>query len=257
MTADFGPTDEPEPLADRIAAEVARPLLVGLDIDGVLSPIVEHAQQSSLLPGVLDDVVAVSRACPVAIVSGRDITSIESLFGFPDHLTVIGTHGLERRGTPAAPTGEEADRLAELVELGQRAADRAGEGAWLEHKPMAVVLHTRQATAHGRAVEAATWLAHAGEQVEGATVKLSHFAVELLARPASKATAIEALRTETGAASVLFVGDDVTDEEVFATLGEGDWSVRVGPGQTTARHRLADPVAVQRFLHRLAIGLRQ
>jgi trehalose-6-phosphatase len=59
------------------------------------------------------------------------------------------------------------------------------------------------------------------------------------------------LRDAARAASVLFVGDDVTDEDVFAVLGDSDWSVRVGPGETSARHRLADPGAVQQFVRRL------
>jgi trehalose-6-phosphatase len=50
---------------------------------------------------------------------------------------------------------------------------------------------------------------------------------------------------------VAFVGDDRTDEEVFAALGPTDLGVRVGPGDTAASHRLADPQAVLAFLRSL------
>jgi trehalose 6-phosphate phosphatase len=71
---------------------------------------------------------------------------------------------------------------------------------------------------------------------------------EALVRPASKARAMATLRRETEAACALCVGDDVTDEEVFASFGDSDFTVRVGSGETKARHRLADPVAVHDFL---------
>ncbi|MDQ3469701.1 MAG: hypothetical protein M3487_08050, partial [Actinomycetota bacterium] len=47
--------DDPAGLAV-IAAALARPLLVGLDVDGVLAPIVAHPADAELLPGVLESV---------------------------------------------------------------------------------------------------------------------------------------------------------------------------------------------------------
>ena len=46
----------------------------------------------------------------------------------------------------------------------------------------------------------------------------------------------------------MFLGDDVTDESVFEIMSETDISVRVGPGDTAARWRLADPADVSEFL---------
>ena len=68
----------------------------------------------------------------------------------------------------------------------------------------------------------------------------------------SKGQAIEALRAETGARAVFYMGDDVTDERAFAVLHDGDVSVRVGPGETVARHRVADPDEAALVLTRLA-----
>jgi trehalose 6-phosphate phosphatase len=38
---------------------------------------------------------------------------------------------------------------------------------------------------------------------------------------------------------VLFAGDDVTDEDALASLGEYDLGIRVGPGDTAATVRVA------------------
>jgi trehalose 6-phosphate phosphatase len=86
-------------------------------------------------------------------------------------------------------------------------------------------------------------------------VKSGKSVVEVLARSTSKAVAVLALQREQGAAAVAFVGDDRTDEEVFAALGPADLGVRVGPGDTAASHRLADPQAVLAFLRSLTARL--
>jgi trehalose-phosphatase len=70
----------------------------------------------------------------------------------------------------------------------------------------------------------------------------------LLARSTSKADAVERLRRHYGRAVVAFAGDDLTDEEVFAGLGPHDFGVRVGPGATAARYRLAGPPQVLEWL---------
>ena len=60
------------------------------------------------------------------------------------------------------------------------------------------------------------------------------------------------LREAVGATAVLFAGDDVTDEDALRSLGEGDLGIRVGPGETAASHRVADPAAIGRLLGELA-----
>ena len=98
-------------------------------------------------------------------------------------------------------------------------------------------------------------LATAAKAVPGAQVKRGHRIVELAVRAASKAAAIADMRGEVGAEAVSFVGDDITDEDVFSALGAGDLGIRVGAGQTSARRRIRDPADVLTFVHRLAATL--
>ncbi len=242
--------DDPESLAT-VAAALARPLVVGLDVDGVLAPIVAHADDAQLLPGMLDAVAVLATRTTVAIVSGRTVEDLER-FGFPDHVEVFGLHGMERSGERAVELAEhEQERLGRLVALAAEAADRAGDGAWVEIKPASVVLHTRQAPAE-EAARSAAELREQARDVDGAQVLPGHAVIELLTRSTSKAAAIEELRNELGARAVVFVGDDHTDEAVFAALHEGDCSIRVGRGPTAARHRVSGPPEVLRFLVALA-----
>ncbi|MCW5944629.1 MAG: trehalose-phosphatase, partial [Cryobacterium sp.] len=63
--------------------------------------------------------------------------------------------------------------------------------------------------------------------------------------------AIQILRARSRADSVLFIGDDVTDEDGFAVLTEGDLGVKVGSGETSAEFRIEDPSEVEELLSAL------
>jgi trehalose 6-phosphate synthase/phosphatase len=52
--------------------------------------------------------------------------------------------------------------------------------------------------------------------------------------------------------TVLAIGDDRTDEDLFASLSPGAISARVGPGATRARFRLEGTASVRALLEMLA-----
>jgi GH15 family glucan-1,4-alpha-glucosidase len=79
--------------------------------------------------------------------------------------------------------------------------------------------------------------------------------LELSVVEGGKGRAVDALRLKTGADAVLFLGDDVTDEEAFAALRPPDLGLKVGPGATIAEHRIGGEVEAAVLLARL-IGLR-
>jgi trehalose-phosphatase len=244
--------DDPAELAGRVASR-PRPLLVGLDVDGVLAPIVDHADDAALLAGMgaavsavatLDDVV-------VAVVSGRSLAGLAQ-FGFGDDVEMIGSHGMETRDRPMEPlTDDERTLLADLDAAAEAAAARAGAGAWVERKPASVVLHVRQADDSSGAI-ALHELADVAHGFEGATVKAGSGVLEAFARHADKGTALMTLASDVGTVTTVFLGDDLTDEEAFARLSPGDVAVKVGDTDTIAPHRLRDPGAVLTFLQALA-----
>jgi trehalose-phosphatase len=243
--------DDPVDIA-RLVGACPRPMLIGLDVDGVLAPIVDHADEATLLRGMATGVSAVAAldGMHVAVVSGRSLAGLER-FGFGDDVEVIGSHGMETRDQPFAPlTDTELDRLARLDEAAARAAVRAGDGAWVERKPASVVLHVRQAV-HEAARVALAGLADAAEEVDGAATKAGSGVLEAFARQADKGTALAGIGDRLGVATTVFVGDDLTDEEAFTRLGPGDITIKVGDADTIARHRLADPDAVLAFLQAL------
>ena len=170
-------------------------------------------------------------------MSGRTVEDL-GRFGFPEHVEIFGLHGMERRAERSVELADhEEARLQRLLALAADAADRAGDGAWVEVKPASVVLHVREAHPdHGP--RSADELQRQAEDVTGAHVLPGHGVVELMTRATSKAMAVAELRDELAVAAAAFVGDDRTDEEVFTAMGAGDCPIRVGAGATAARYRL-------------------
>ncbi len=234
----------PDSVRQAVAALAAAPvLLVASDFDGVLAPLVLDPSTSRPLPGTIDDLVGLA-ALPdtyAAVVSGRDLETLTALTGLEDSaVTRIGSHGGESSATAGADLdADERTQLEALVgELSAVASEH--DGSYLEHKPTAVVMHTRRmdGAAAGAAEDAA--LKAAGRHT-GVHVMQGKHVVEVSVVRADKGSALIALRDAVGATAVAYLGDDVTDEDAFVLLGEHDLAVKVGDGPTAAAHRVKRP----------------
>lgn len=249
MTATTADDDLGAALAALASDRVRRPLLVALDFDGTLAPLVDDPDKSRALPAAVTAMESLAGRAPevlLALVSGRSVVDLHGRAGAPVGTLLVGSHGNERgrvgehglEREPLQLDPAQAELLA-AVGAGLTAAARGRDGVWVQHKPAAVVLHTRlampdvaeAATAEGLALAATLDVPalHGKDVVEISVVR------------ASKGDALAALRTELGAAVVLYAGDDTTDEHAFAVLGPDDLSVKVGPGATVARLHASDP----------------
>lgn len=243
---------DPRSLA-ALAARLQRPLLVASDVDGTIADITATPEAARLRPGAVEALRRIHRAGHhVAVLSGRSMRELRGQFGLTDELVLVGSHGAET-GRPATPTVRESAVLVAVEQILDRAARRA-PGARLERKPFAVALHVRRAD-RAAGDEA---LASARAELDGAqalTFLEGHRVLEVSVRPTSKATAMAEIRRTMRPATVVFVGDDRSDEGVFAELQEGDLSVKVGEGDTLAEHRLRSPADVVEMLRALADAL--
>jgi trehalose 6-phosphate phosphatase len=75
--------------------------------------------------------------------------------------------------------------------------------------------------------------------------------VELSVVDADKGEAVRRLAREVDADVAVAIGDDETDEWMFAALAEGSVSIKVGPGETGARFRVAGVDAVVALVNAL------
>jgi trehalose-phosphatase len=224
-------------------------LLVACDYDGTLAPIVVDPTKAVPLPESVAAVRALA-ALPqttVAVVSGRALRDLAALSRLPSEVHLVGSHGSE------FDIGF-VERLApELVAVRARLRDElrritAGrDGVRLESKPASIAVHTRGADPEVAAavVEAvrngpATW--------PDVTVTQGKQVIELSVIPTHKGSAVDQLRTQLSASAVLFMGDDITDENAFGNLHGPDVGIKIGPGETRADYRVDSPIDAARLL---------
>jgi trehalose 6-phosphate phosphatase len=252
----------PDDVVQAVRAFAARPqVLVGLDFDGVLAPLVDDRDAARALPGTVEAVLDLARLphTEVVLVSGRALASLTAVTGVSagDGVSLVGSHGAEAslrhrppgRSASIGLTREEGERL-DAVTAALRTIVATDPGLDLELKPTAAVLHTRLAAddvAHRAENEAlrgpGSWPGvHA---IRGKSV------VELAVVETSKGGALQRFRTELAVEAVLYAGDDVTDETAFAVLAPGDVGIKVGPGATHAAYRVDGPADVRELLQRL------
>ena len=234
-----------------------RTLLVALDFDGVLAPIVDVPQDARPLPesrAAIERLAALPRT-RVALVSGRSLSSLEAVSGFGDEVLLVGSHGIELRldspDDAVALDAEEQEQLDVLQEVLGDVAD-AIEDVWLEEKPAGFALHTRLASEHGARTAHLVALKEASAEVEGVTVREGKGVLEFAVRSTTKGEAVEHLRRYTHADAVFYSGDDVTDEDAFDALQPHDLGVKSGPGPTLAAFRVPGPPDVAAVLEILA-----
>lgn len=243
-------------LADALRSLAKRPnLLVALDFDGVLAPIVADRDAARPLPAAASAVRRLAQADGVrlALVSGRTLADLRRLADPPPGAVLIASHGAELDGADVPSLDELARaRLADVL-AGLAAIVADHPGTELETKPTGGVLHTRKAARDVTA--SATRAALAGPaQAAGVHTLRGKEVVELTVLDTDKGRALESLRSRLGADAVLYAGDDVTDEHAFAVLHQdhGDVGIKVGPGDTAAHWRVRDPAELAGVLHALA-----
>ena len=231
-------------------------LLIALDFDGVLAPIVAVPDAARALPQSREHLTALvgSPGVRLALVSGRTLADLRRVASPPPGTLLVGSHGAEV-SDPAVGSqsqtelDDEANKLLDrvVVELGRISA--AWPGTNVEIKPHGAVLHTRQAD-RDVAAKATQEALDGPAGWPGVHLTQGKEVVELSVVAVTKGTALRQLRELTGADAVLYAGDDVTDERAFAVLDgdAGDVSVRVGTGETVADHRLGSPDEVSAML---------
>ena len=239
------PHRHPPPLPEGFA--------VFLDIDGTLldlAPAPDAVHVDSALATLLP---SVRRALggALALVTGRAITDVDRLFpGL--RMPVAGQHGCERRDAQGAlhlhaPAPETLEGLRKLF----TEFARTQEGLLLEDKGSTIALHYRKAPQLADHVHKTLHAHVAASGVTTYRLQPGKMLLELRPDDRDKGTAIRDFMSERpfkGRCPV-FVGDDKTDEHGFAMINTiGGWSVKVGPGSTCARYRLADVNAVRSWL---------
>ncbi|HOB76509.1 MAG TPA: trehalose-phosphatase [Phycisphaerae bacterium] len=235
--------------------EIARTplLLVASDFDGTIAPIVSNpaaaeADRESL---VAIKALAEMPQTHVAIISGRALADLALRTVEAEGVHLVGSHGSEFEAGFASALSPQAREtrgglIAELERLAQ-----ADPGFLLEEKPTGAAFHYRNVE-ESIAQPVIQALLDGPGRWPGVHVRRGKKVIELSVVETNKGVALNRLRQRLGATAVLFLGDDLTDEDAFAALTGPDVSIKVGDGETRAAHRLESTLDVARMLATLA-----
>ena len=227
-----------------------------LDIDGTLLELMPTPREVWVPPGLsgtLNRLVERTSGA-LALVSGRSLNDIDLIFA-PDQFPAIGGHGAEMRleldaeavASHAPPLDKELKRrLASIAKL--------SPGILLEDKGYSLALHYRLAPHAEKAIYEAVSLIRADLPNAPIEVLPGKFVCEIKHSGFTKASGVRELMTHEPfrGRRPLFIGDDVTDESVFAIMPDlNGLAFSVGRRVKGVNGHFDAPRDVREFLARL------
>jgi len=226
-----------------------------VDYDGTLVPIADSPELAVPDDDVLEllDALSRRRGLRVGIVSGRAFPSLDSWFGGLS-IALWAEHGFWHRAEPGEPW-----EAANSVPSGwmQQVAPILGQitastpGSHVERKTVSIAWHYRLTEPSLAARQAHLLRTRLESELGDLPFDLleGKKVIEVRLRGVSKAIVAE--RIVAGMSphtSVVAIGDDRTDEELFRALPDPSVTVAVGNEPSSAKCRVADYRAVRRML---------
>lgn len=229
-------------------------ILLLLDYDGTLTPIVKTPDRVRISPTTKRIIQQLSRKIIVGIVTGRAMSDIRSQVKIKN-IIYAANHGLEiklpHKKLLVYPGVRRKSRqlpkiLSELKKLFSDIPEIR-----LENKKYSLSIHYRGTKICRK--DLFQRLKKIGKKLSGWKIESGKKVVEI--RPElnwDKASVVKKLRKIYRPEITIYIGDDRADENVFAVLRERDIGVVVGKkSRTLAGYSLKNSFAVKQFLEKL------
>jgi trehalose 6-phosphate synthase/phosphatase len=231
--------------------------LLLLDYDGTLVSFASRPSKAAPTPEVLDLLAAFGNdeRNEVVLISGRDRASLDGWFGeLP--ISMVAEHGAWLKPKDSIEwemieplTAEWKDEVRPILEV---YADRT-PGSFVEEKDFSLVWQYRRSDSRLGELRARELVAH----LEGLTTNLNLQVLE-----GSKVVEVKNSGVNKGRAAlrwvnrlepdfILAIGDDWTDEDVFKSLPDDAWSIKVGLSGTCAKYNLPSQPRVLQLLREM------
>jgi trehalose 6-phosphate phosphatase len=212
--------------------DAADGVVVALDFDGTLAPIVDDPEKAHIHPDAGEVLAELAEhVLAVAVVTGRPARQVLDLGGLEEvgdalaehgkELYVFGQYGNERWSSshrvirsPRPPVGL-ATFLRELPRM-LREADATD--AYVEEKGLAVAVHTRRMADPQGAYDRLLPVLRDSAESHDLTLEPGRQVIEVRSGGMDKGLAVDRLVDELGARGILFAGDDLGDVEAFESV---------------------------------------
>jgi trehalose-phosphatase len=227
-----------------------------LDFDGTLAPFQNDRFTSTPYPGVEDRLEALSGLSRVrlVLVSGRPARELRRLLRSSTQAEIWGSHGREQLKSDGSYELFALDPVqrATLERVAEEMA-ALGFSQTLEVKPSSLAIHWRSFEPSVQQQIRYSIQSVFDHLAEPGRLHLLPFdgGLELRSTDRTKGTAVgEILAQEPAAIPAAYLGDDLTDEDAFAALGDGGFSilVRAQVRESRARFWLRPPQELLQFL---------
>ena len=239
----------------------SRSRLLLLDYDGTLVPFKGHPLQAAPDEGLCRILqrLAGRRGNRLVVISGRDAGTLERWLG-ETGADLVAEHGGSLRRADDSEWKSAADDLPqgwkdEIRPVLQVYADRT-PGAEVEQKGLMLVWHYRRAEPELGSLRAKELTDHLEGYVANTPLHVLQGDRVVGIKPSSVSkgkAALAWLSEGTTYDFTLAVGDDVTDEDMFAAMPEDSWTIKVGYGGASgASYLLPGVEAVRQLLDELA-----
>jgi len=216
-----------------LAAFAHSNVLLAFDYDGTLAPIAPTPAGARMRRDTRQLLTLAARLYPCVIISGRALDDLTRRLRHIPAWYLFGNHGLE----PATPDTPYPTHTREWTLLLKKRLPRDA-GIIIEDKRYSVTIHYRHARDQRRAIEA---IDRAVAELPDARALGGAEAVSLLPRGgADKGVALQQACRWFACDSAIYLGDDATDEDAFASASpEKLLAIRVGGAKgSMARYQL-------------------
>ena len=229
-----------------LANFAASNVLLAFDYDGTLAPIARTPAAARMRPETRRLLARVARRYPCVVISGRPLDDLTRRLHRIPVWHLVGDHGFEVSGGPQSQMRHVRDWVKQL-----RQRLPARRGLVIEQKKNSVTVHYRHVRNKRRVLEA---IADAVGYLKDARSLGGAEAVNLLpCGGPHKGVALQQARRVFACDTAIYVGDDDTDEDAFASAASDRLlSIRVGTGNASlARYRLRTQREVDTLLKSL------
>jgi trehalose 6-phosphate phosphatase len=195
-----------------------------LDIDGTLLDLMPTPREVQVPPALAKTLRGLTErtAGALALVSGRSLGDIDRIFA-PDQFPAIGGHGAEMRLSGDAVT-KKAPPLDDELRRRLAAIAQLSPQILLEDKGYSLALHFRLAPRAEKVIHEAICLIRSDLPDAAIEVLPGKCVFEVKRSTFTKASGVRELMRHPpfSGRKPLFIGDDVTDESVFAIMPDWD-----------------------------------
>ncbi len=238
-----------------------KPVAVFLDYDGTLTPIADRPELAVLPQNMRDILDRLSRQCPVGIISGRDRKDVADLVNL-HALIYAGSHGFDIAGPEPLhlhhEVGAQFSSTLDQAETALREHLRHIPGSVIERKKFSIAAHYRLVDPDNvsQVEEAVTRI-----MADFPTLRRSAGKKVFEVQPQfewDKGKALlwmlDELHRKGTPYDPVYIGDDLTDEDVFRTLGDRGVGLVVENGYrfSSASYSVNDSHEVRQFLIQLS-----